>query len=148
MVAHPDLYDVEYVAAVFFAITVLATTLRLYLRVKRGTLWWDDYFALLGMLSMSLLVAGTVVLTNNVDKARSALYLLVVGYYIPIWSVNVYSSSTPTTAAYLRQVCPVIHSFYYSSFRTADQATEDSSNRCWFLHFPMGSTHGTSGLGL
>lgn len=76
MVAHPDVYDFQRlyiveqndckassdispgIAAIPYALAVVATSLRLYLRSKTRLWSWDDSLTLFSMVTTSSLVAG------------------------------------------------------------------------------------------
>ncbi|ESK85068.1 hypothetical protein Moror_11040 [Moniliophthora roreri MCA 2997] len=45
------------------AIAILATSFRLYLRVKRRNVWWDDFWALSSMLAIVMMLTGMLIFT-------------------------------------------------------------------------------------
>lgn len=46
------------ISALLYALTIMGTSFRLYLRAKVRIWWWDDSFAVLATLSMSLFIVG------------------------------------------------------------------------------------------
>jgi len=90
---HPNLEDFKNISAGLFALAASATCFRLGVRLKRqGQWWWDDTLAAISLVFMAIFVAGASLLADGVTHPRRiqifGYYLVVIGYYIPIWGAR------------------------------------------------------------
>ncbi|KAG2144229.1 hypothetical protein DEU56DRAFT_235986 [Suillus clintonianus] len=90
----PTLTQVEAVDIVFTLVAIIATSFRLYVRVRQGRLWIDDAWATLGMIfNFTLLVALCLYLQDYKkypQGTRVALYYIAAQcFYAVVWSSRI-----------------------------------------------------------
>jgi len=80
-----DVYDLQYVSATLYGLSVIVVVCRLYLRFRTRLWFWDDTLVLIAVVAMSLFIAGLFLLGLGPEGAYHSRYPLILGYYIPIW---------------------------------------------------------------
>ncbi|KAF5327953.1 hypothetical protein D9758_016778 [Tetrapyrgos nigripes] len=85
MVATPTAGEIRLASCIGIPIAILVTWFRLFLRLKRKTFWWDDFFAVISMTGITFLWTGILIFTSpGLSAATSehrSRHIKVVGYY-------------------------------------------------------------------
>ncbi|THU88545.1 hypothetical protein K435DRAFT_938414 [Dendrothele bispora CBS 962.96] len=74
-------------------IAIIATLLRLFLRIKRRKLWWDDFFAFVSMFGIIVMWIGIIIFTSSEKHTRAikvfGYYSVDNGFYATIWPARI-----------------------------------------------------------
>ncbi|KAJ8080481.1 hypothetical protein PM082_017314 [Marasmius tenuissimus] len=90
MAKGPTLDETRVIGCVGSAIAIMVTLFRLWIRIRRRNLWWDDASAFLAMIAIIVFMIGIVTFTTNpTTNPRSlkiaAYYMVDNGFYGVIW---------------------------------------------------------------
>ncbi|KAK7471170.1 hypothetical protein VKT23_002581 [Stygiomarasmius scandens] len=94
VVTAPTAEQIRIMSFVGVPIAILATWFRLFLRVKRRKLWWDDLFAFISMLGICFLWTGIIIFTSSPGSHSRKIkvfgyYCVDNGFYATIWPARI-----------------------------------------------------------
>ncbi|KAK7020651.1 hypothetical protein VNI00_017689 [Paramarasmius palmivorus] len=107
MLPEPTLPQLRAAAIAGATIAILATSFRLYLRIRRRNLWWDDAWAFMSMLAIIVMLTGMMIFTSPPDAHPygtkiAGYYMFDNGFYGVIWCARVSIFCTIIRMAYGR----------------------------------------------